>query len=326
MESSILMDIYSNTCLETDSSIMSASSTSSTPELKPTHSAEIVHEGETNITTDESLISINDRYTNSTNNTSTFTNNDGLSDVFSSDNANYEYILDKLADFKLQINIEKKQNRILKGEMKDIQQDFTKFIIGFAKFENDQTNTCNDIDDLYERVYSLDCLLSECDQYTRRENLVISGIPEFINQQNLEYEVLKILKTIGVNNVSSYHIVACHRLKKNNNDKYPARTIVRFTNRKIVESCLFKRERLLKLKKELKMNIRFYENLTKSNEKNLKECQNLYRHEVIQNYYIRNGFMKIVINQGDKAIKIIHQDILDNLFADFYEYDNLYSP
>ena len=233
--------------------------------------------------------------------------------------------MDKLADLELQLNIEKKKNRILKDELKDIQQDFTKFIIGFAKFENDHTNTCNDIDELFERVYSMDCLLSECDQYTRRENLVISGIPDYINHQNLEYEVLKILKMIGVNNVSSYQVVACHRLKKNINDIYPARTIVRFTNRKIVESSLFKRDRLLKVKKELKMNIRFYENLTKSNEKILKECQNLYTQELIQNYYIRNGFLKIVINTGDKAIKVVHQDILDNLFAEYYEYDNLYS-
>ena len=152
---------------------------------------------------------------------------------------------------------------------------------------------------LFDQVYSMDVRLSECDQYTRRSNLVISGIPENVDQKNLEHEVLKILKSIGLYNVSSYQIVACHRLRKNINDKYPARTIVRFTNRKIVESCLLRRQRLKQLKYYLKMNIRFFENLSNSNEKILKECQNLYNQQLIHSYIIRNGFLKIKIKEDD---------------------------
>ena len=299
---------------------------SPSPDLKFTDCDVIVQENADNLTTDDSLSFTNDKlnFTSSTNTKSETSN--GFSDVFSPDKLNYEFIMDKLADFEDQLNIEKNKNRVLQDEMNDIQNDFTKFKKGLSKVKNDQTKTYNDIDDLYERVYSMDCILSECDQYSRRESLVISGIPEYINQQNLEFEVLNILGMIGLYDVSSYQIVACHRLMKKSNDKYPARTIVRFTNRKIVEFCISNRDRVIKIKQELKMNIRFYEHLSKSNENILKECQNLHKHELIHSYYIRNGFLKIIINQGDKPIKIINQEILDNLFAEYYDHDNLYSP
>ena len=76
------------------------------------------------------------------------------------------------------------------------------------------------------------------EQYSRRESLVISGIPENISQADLEPTVLEILRNIGVHNLASYHISACH------NDTYPARTVVKFTNRKVAEFCIENGNRL----------------------------------------------------------------------------------
>ena len=72
----------------------------------------------------------------------------------------------------------------------------------------------------------MDCRLIHTEQYTRRECLVISGIPDNISQRELEGTVLHILHTVGVKFVSSYHISACHRLFKHSNDKNPARTML----------------------------------------------------------------------------------------------------
>ena len=84
-------------------------------------------------------------------------------------------------------------------------------------------------DDLQDRMYYLEVDMAKLEQYTRRENLQIRGIPSNINQSNLEAYVIDILGQIGVK-VQSYHIAACHRLY-NKNKKYPADTIVRFINR-----------------------------------------------------------------------------------------------
>ena len=113
-------------------------------------------------------------------------------------------------------------------------------------------------------MFNLDYRVIENEQYSRRENLIISGIPEIVSQDALEPKVLQILETIGLS-ITLYEIAACHRLKKHKSS-FPAHTIVRFTNRKAVEFCLTNRERLIRNKQKLKMNLRFYENLCESNE------------------------------------------------------------
>ena len=157
------------------------------------------------------------------------------------------------------------------------------------------------------------------------ESLVISGIDESITQDKLEITVLDILRKIGLK-ISSYEVTACHRLY-NKNRKYPSRTIIRFTNRKIVNYCLKNRDRLLQYKKEINMNLRFYEHLTDINETVLKECHDLVKYGIIKSYFIRNGFVKIVINDGDIPFKIIHPQILYDKFKDFFDHDELdYMP
>ena len=77
----------------------------------------------------------------------------------------------------------------------------------------------------------------ECNnQYVRRNNIEISGIPNSVVDDALEDKVISILEKIDVK-VSKNDIEACHRLpaSKKNPTK---RTIVRFVNRKSSEACL----------------------------------------------------------------------------------------
>ena len=87
----------------------------------------------------------------------------------------------------------------------------------------------NQNDELYDRLYELEKNMNGISQYTRRENIEISGIPANIIQKDLEKTVIDLLKSIGVE-VSSYNIAACHRLRKLKNQK-TASVIVRFINR-----------------------------------------------------------------------------------------------
>ena len=124
--------------------------------------------------------------------------------------------------------------------------------------------------------------------------------------------------------VSSYEICACHRLAKKYNDPYPARTIVKFTNRKVVEFCIENRDRLLEVK-PLDMNLRFFHSLCGANENILSECKHLHNYGIIESYYIRNGSVKIIKKNGYKPQKINHVNVLyENLFKDFYDYEELY--
>ena len=78
-------------------------------------------------------------------------------------------------------------------------------------------------------------------QYTRRESIEISGIPETITDKNLGSKCVDILDVIGCDKIQSWQIHACHRLK-NRRD-----TICRFVTRKFADSALHNRKHLKNL-------------------------------------------------------------------------------
>ena len=82
---------------------------------------------------------------------------------------------------------------------------------------------------LENKVLTLESEHNSLEQYGRRNNIQITGIPNNVPDQNLEEKVVDILNEISVD-VSPKDIEACHRVgvSKNNSKK----TIVRFINRK----------------------------------------------------------------------------------------------
>ena len=218
-------------------------------------------------------------------------------------------ILDKLHDIEILIHQEKINNT---KNFIDLQNEIIKLNVKNKKLVEDNTY-------LYDQLYDIDYRLIDAEQYPRRHNLVISGIPDSVNQNKLEITVIDILSSIGMN-VSSYEVVGCHRLYKNKKSKYPAKTIIRFTNRKVVEYCIRNRDLLLNNKNRFKMNLRFYENLCESNERVNNWCRELKKYGFLHDYYVRNGFIKIIINEGDFPIKIHHPDELFHKFQEYFDY------
>ena len=80
-------------------------------------------------------------------------------------------------------------------------------------------------------------------QYGRRSNIEVSGIPNSVKDQEVEGKIIEILQKIDVD-ISNEEVEACHRLPATRNNP-TKRVIVRFVNRK---SC----EKSLKNKKKLK--------------------------------------------------------------------------
>ena len=224
----------------------------------------------------------------------------------------FNLVFEKLAELDTLLKTEKDQNIILQNKLNNLE----------IKYNKEFSYLNNDITELFDGLNNVDLKVLQLDQYTRRESLVISGIDDNISQDHLEFTVLTILRSIGLYNVSSYEISACHRLF-NKNTNFPARTIIRFTNRKIVEFCLRNRDKLKECRHELRMNLRFYEHLTECNESVLKECFQLAKYDIIDSYYIRNGFVKIVVKAGDRPIKIYHTITLHDMFKNFYDHHNL---
>ena len=124
------------------------------------------------------------------------------------------------------INLEKKMTSWFDGldiellNLKDV-------IITNLQVENSRLR--KKVNVLENKVLTLESEHNSLEQYGRRNNIQITGIPNNVPDQNLEEKVVDILNEISVD-VSPKDIEACHRVgvSKNNSKK----TIVRFINRK----------------------------------------------------------------------------------------------
>ena len=75
------------------------------------------------------------------------------------------------------------------------------------------------IDKLSNYFFELDCRVLECEQYSRRESIVISGIPNDVKHRELGDKVLHILRTIDCD-IKGTDISACHRLGNGHNSSH----------------------------------------------------------------------------------------------------------
>ena len=222
---------------------------------------------------------------------------------------NKDVLLKAALEMHKQINEEK--NSVLNGNENEMS----------FEFESTSAN-CNDnlmnkiklledrIELVEDRLYTSEVKLNKADQYQRRENIEIAGIPDNILQEELEVTVLNILKSIDVK-TDSYHIVACHRLFNKNKNK-PANTIVRFTNRKIVHEIFTKKKELCNTKYKEEFGKDFYisENLSSGNREILDGCLFLKKKALINSCWSYNGVINIKYKGkiNERSTKLYHYD------------------
>ena len=151
-------------------------------------------------------------------------------------------------------------------------------------------------------------------QYNRRENLIIDGIPDNIPQKNLETVCLDIIRELGfVGSLGSYEIVGCHRLKKKASDATTP-VIIRFFNRKITEFCI-KNRRKLRFTSST-WNLSFREDLCDANLTILEECEQLKNDGILAKVYTHNGFVKVAKTLRDRPVRVNHINELRNFLPD----------
>ena len=167
----------------------------------------------------------------------------------------------------------------------------------------------------------------ECNnQYVRRNNMEITGIPNEIEDEKLEEKVVDILKQSEIlEELESDDIEACHRLpptRRNSNKK----VIVRFVNRKKVEKCLKLKKNLSDLNMEsvdLPSSTKLYisPNLNRHFQKLSWHCRRLKKENLISSFKYQNE--TFVINLGSherKNIKKINSELqLIELFPEFFQ-------
>ena len=159
------------------------------------------------------------------------------------------------------------------------------------------------------------------EQYGRRNNLVISGIPDSVQNSDLELTVASVLSDIDIN-VELKEVEDCHRIGKSNNGS--KKTIIRFINRKYCKKALLKRKQLerIDLKKHKFLSgtrIFINENLKVKNEHLAFNCRQLKKRNYIFGIFTKNGTVYIKENENSRPVVILNMDALHDKFPNFYD-------
>ena len=157
--------------------------------------------------------------------------------------------------------------------------------------------------------------VARLDQYGRRENIEVIGIPNTVNDSELELNIIHILRQIGLAHIQHYNIAACHRLRTK--DRYGNfNTIVRFVNRKDSISCL-KNRKNLHLCHELGFHhLYITENLCPSNRSIFDYLCDLKKYGEVKKVWSFNGTVqfKYTDEHSEKPKKIFHECDLNYYF------------
>ena len=171
-------------------------------------------------------------------------------------------------------------------------------IRGSIKFNND-------------KFVRLEKDIASTNQYNRRENLIIDGVPGDVPQNVLEQSCLNIIRDIGFH-IGPYEVVACHRLRKKVGDATPP-VIIRFMNRKVTEYCLKNQWRLKYLQTNWALSFR--EDLCEANLDILNQCEKLKSDGHISKVFTHRGFVKIVKKNKNRAFKVTHDSDIDKILS-----------
>ena len=184
--------------------------------------------------------------------------------------------------------------------------------------QNENERLREKVNNLEKKVTSLETSQNMLEQYGRRNNIEISGIPDSVEDNCLEEKVISVFSSIGIV-VNSNDIEACHRIGKSRNRS--KKTIVRFTNRKFAKQALYNRKKLKKVDKSIlgvNNDVFVNENLTPNNNKIAYNCRKLKRQDLISKTYTVNGTVHLISSniKGGKPIQVLHMETLFNLFPE----------
>ena len=220
----------------------------------------------------------------------------------------------KKEEFEQAIDGLKKEIACLKSVMIEMKND----VIDVLKTEN--ADLKNQVNELMTKVEQQDVLMNKIDQYSRRNNLVIDGIPSSVTNQALESKVVDIMSKVDIK-FSQSDIESCHRLGKS------SKTILRFVNRKSCSMIISKKKELSNLNHDSLQQLGFSNqtklyvrpNLTPFDEKIAYYCRELKRNKLIGKtwFYSGSNFIKNENTPENESTEINHLKHLVRLFSTF---------
>ena len=199
------------------------------------------------------------------------------------------------------------------SSINDIKTDLSELRKYYEKLESDVIITKQVNTKLCDKMKFLERQCWANEQYSRRECLEISGVPESVAVNDLEGKVLKLLEKIDVE-VHPDHIEACHWIKSNAG---PKKVIIKMSRRKDADKIRKAKKKL----KDLNLSLiginsavhindslcRYYKNLW-------AKWKKLWLNKFIHGFWTSNGSIRLKLTETDLVRVITHDADLEELF------------
>ena len=107
---------------------------------------------------------------------------------------------------------------------------------------------------LEQELVEFECSANNLEQYGKRNNIIISGIPDSVDNSELEESVTEILTDINIG-VASNDIEACHKIGKKDSRIGSTKTIIHSVNRKYAKQALYNKKKSSQVKKNTHLTL-----------------------------------------------------------------------
>lgn len=184
----------------------------------------------------------------------------------------------------------------------------------FTSLESQLLVTKNVNSLLQERVIDLERQCWANAQYSRRECLEVSGIPNSVKQDELEDKVLTIFKKVGCD-IKSENIEACHRVGRQN------KVIIKFSRRKDCQQIYSVKRDLSKLDmKEVDLpegtQVFVNQSLCPYYKSLWSKSKKLLSLGKIHSFFVSNSTIKLKLQENGEPVAITHSSDFRKYFPD----------
>ena len=194
-----------------------------------------------------------------------------------------------------------------------VQNELSKVNQKITKLESELVVAKRVNDLLSERMIEMERKGYSNEQYSRKECIEISGIPDTIANNKLESTVVSMLQKIG-SDITDEGIEACHRISKNNHN-----VIMKLSRRKDCYKIHTLKTNLgTENLKELGITGKVYihENLCPYYKSLRYKCKKLWLAEMIHSFWVSGGKIYLKFDEDGERHSITHLSDIEKFFPD----------
>ena len=216
-------------------------------------------------------------------------------------------LVQKILDLKGKVVVDADLNKLCE-KIESLTESMNQILTENKKLQSDTVIMKNVNQKLEEKIVYLEKNQAKGEQYSRRDNIEISGIPNRIPDEDLENTRISICKDSGVE-MNPKDVEGCHRLPLSRNSRgQDKRVIVKFVNRKHSEALSRNKKRIssksfshLNVPNKIFISVSlcpYYRHIW-------GKCKDLQRQDLVNHVFCLGGVVCIKLSENGSPVKLI---------------------